>query len=314
MFRKFFASVFVLSFVILAVPAMLLFGLYRTVLNENFYKGPLLDEVYNRGISLLVEEFSARDQQILSKYFTHDELVGIIKRDVPISLFQGFLDDAFSQLNGILDNNGKRKIILKLDSIKEPVNKLIDDLINILFDEKIKPCAKGEYPKMQPMPSCIPKGQAKNYKNQFKREITANLSVIMQQVRPIELDTTPLLQNLQQIKLAEIIIQAFFAALGILCLFIILVLWKPFLRGVRWLGGTFLFVAFEALVIYKAIPILAANLNSSFQNIPQNQADQIYGVLKFAINYYNTQMLYVLITLGLIGSVLIFLGYFFKKQ
>lgn len=314
MFRKFFASLFILVFVVFSVPAIILFGFYQTIFNVDFYKGPLLNEVYNRAIPIIVDEIYVNDKNILGKYFKKEEIVEIVKRDIPQDVFRNILDDVFKQLDLVL-NAGKSKITLKLDSVKDPLKKLVGDLQNTLFTEKIPQCKKGESPRMLALPSCMPSGVAgETYKKRFNQEIDNNLKMIFSNIKPIEIDARPIIQNLETIKAFELVAQALFASLGILCLLILLVLWKPLARGLKWLGVPFIIASFEALVMYKMIPLLISSTNIRFNDIPEKYLDDVRGIINFMVSCYQKQLLYVVIFSFSIGFAMILTGYFLPKK
>ncbi len=313
MIRKIFAVIFIIVFLAFSIPAVFLFGFYRTALSQDFYKGPLLDEIYNKITPVVVDEFTKHDKEILSKYFTREELIDVFKHNVPQSVFANILQNGFLQLKAVLEGSAQQKIVIKFDDLKEPFLKLTDDLINILFTEKIKQCAKNEYPKMQPVPSCIPAGyDVAIYKKRFESQISASVDQIFKNIRPLEIDTAPIAQNVQAIQVLDVAIQAYFGMLMVLCAIIFLILWKPFSRGLKWLGTTFVLFAFNALVIYKAIPILGRSLVLKDMNIPPEYADEMQNIVNFIIAYYQRQIGYVCIAVFVAGVIMIFAGYFKK--
>lgn len=312
MIRKFFAFLIVIAFVLVAVPVIFLFGLDRTLLNQDFYRGPLISEVYNKAMPLIADEIYLKAKGVFGKSITGEEFVVVLKNSVPASYFQEILDDAFLQLNEILDGNGKTKIVIRVDSLKPAFKNLGENILETL-KQKTPVCKKNEAPRFNPLPSCVsPEFESDAYKKEYARSLDAYIAQFFANTKPIEIDAAPITQNIQQIKIIKIALQAIFASLALFALFIFLILWKPFSRGMRWVGGAMIFVAFEAFVIYKMVPILTANLNLGLKDIPQKYADAIYEVIRFAINYFDKNILYFAIAFGAIGIALVFAGYLLK--
>src|SRR3989339_1692232 len=113
MFRKFLAFVLVVVLLVFSVPATIFFGFYNTIFNYDFYEGPLLNNVYNQGVPILIEEMVSQDNDMLGKYFTRDELFELFKKDIPVTAFQTIVRGVTSQVDGILRGNGKTKITIQ---------------------------------------------------------------------------------------------------------------------------------------------------------------------------------------------------------
>ncbi|MFH1534310.1 MAG: hypothetical protein ABID64_05260, partial [Nitrospirota bacterium] len=88
MIRRIFAGFLVFIFVVLALPVITLFGFYKTFLDEDFYKGELLEGVYEMFISSIPvdveweEQFGTldRDQfvEMLRDVYSSEDLVAIV--------------------------------------------------------------------------------------------------------------------------------------------------------------------------------------------------------------------------------------------
>jgi hypothetical protein len=309
MFRKFLAFVLVLVFLAFSVPATIFFGFYNTVFNYDFYEGPLLDNVYNQGAPILIEEIVNQDKDILGKYFTRDELFELFKKDIPITSFQVIIRNITSQVDGILKGNGKTKIIIQFDSLKPNFDTLIVDFTNELFDKKIPKCEPSQKIVFRDLPSCV-KPDTDFYRKEFVTQIQQNFDEIFKsKAKSIEIDATPVLRNFQVIQSFSVLTQAFFIFLAILCLLILLVLWKPFYRGFKWLGITFFIVSFNSLVFYKTISILSSYIDVKDIDIPEKYIPEVKNIIDFIVNSFKNQMLYVLGFALLFGLVLYLIGY-----
>ncbi|MBI5152621.1 hypothetical protein HZA39_03735 [Candidatus Peregrinibacteria bacterium] len=312
MIRKFFAFILILVFVFVSIPVMILFGLNRTLLNQNFYTGPLINDVYERFMPMFADEFYSQVKRDLGRYLTSEEFVVVFKKSIPVSTFQGILDDLFIQLNGILEGNGKTKIVVKLDPFKSSLKGLGENIFDAV-KAKAPECKKGQVPQFNPMPTCVIPGlNTDTYKKAFSREVENSINQAFIIMKPVEVDMTPIIKEMNKLELIQLAIQVLFCSLALFALLIVLVLWKPFSRGMRWLGGAITFVAFEALIIYKIIPILTANLNLGFHDVPQKYLNAIQGSVKFLINSFDKQILYFMIVFVIIGAALVFTGYLLK--
>ena len=125
----------------------------------------------------------------------------------------------------------------------------------------------------------------------------------------IEIDATPVLQNFQVIQSFSVLAQAFFMFLAILCLLILLVLWRPFSRGFRWLGVVFVIISFNALVFYKTISILSLYIDVKKMGFPEKYAPEVRNIIDFTVNSFKNQMLYALGFALFLGLVLYLVGY-----
>lgn len=312
MIRKFFAFILILVFVFVSIPVMILFGLNRTLLDQDFYTGPMLNDVYERFMPMFADEFYSKVQRDLGKHLTAEEFVVVFKKSIPVSVMQGTLTDFFTQLNGILEGNNKTKIVVKLDLFKSSLKNLGENIFDTI-KAKAPECKKGQVPQFNPMPTCVVLGlNTDTYKKAFSSQVEMSINQAFTTMKPVEIDMTPFIKEASKLKLIELAEQVLFGLFALIGLLIVLVLWKPFSRGMRWLGGTITFVAFEALIIYKMIPILTANLNLGFHDLPQKYLDGIYGSVNFLVNSFDKQILYFMIVFIVIGAALIFTGYLLK--
>ncbi|HBB02998.1 MAG: hypothetical protein US89_C0004G0061 [Candidatus Peregrinibacteria bacterium GW2011_GWF2_38_29] len=309
MFRKFLAFVLVVVLLVFSVPATIFFGFYNTIFNYDFYEGPLLNNVYNQGVPILIEEMVSQDNDMLGKYFTRDELFELFKKDIPVTAFQTIVRGVTSQVDGILRGNGKTKITIQFDSLKPYFDVLIINFTNELFDKKIPKCEVGQKIVFKDLPSCV-KPDTDFYKKGFVSQMQKNFDEIFKsKASSVEIDATPVLQNFQAIQGFSVLTQAFFMFLAILCLLILLVLWKPFSRGFKWLGVVFFIVSFNALVFYKTVSILSSYIDISNIGFPEKYIPEVRNIIDFIVNSFKNQMLYVLGFALLFGLALYLIGH-----
>jgi hypothetical protein len=89
MIRRIFAGIFVFVFIVISLPLITSFGIYKTFLNEDFYKGEFLDVVYEFAIEKIPEQIEWENMpqeidqeefnEILKDVFTKDDLLIVIE-------------------------------------------------------------------------------------------------------------------------------------------------------------------------------------------------------------------------------------------
>ncbi len=263
MIRKVLAGFLVFIFIVLALPVVTLLGFYKTFLDENFYKGELLDGVYEMWIDSIPtdveweEQFGTlnRDQfvEMLREVYSAEDLVVVVE-DIESQISEAkFNEDNILYLN-IPFGWMREKAPLLAESIAEMV---VSDL---------EPCESiDEFDINQH--NCIPEGVlVSTVKDGVKIDLEEQILKDVPEIYEFEIELVSMEAQTGE-DVSEYFTRALnngivisVVALVVVLLLIALVVFRPFTRVMKWEFRAIFLASIIPLVTYVSLYFLAEKL------------------------------------------------------
>lgn len=266
MIRKVLAGFLVFIFIVLALPVATLFGFYKTFLDEDFYKGELLDGVYEMWIDTIPsdveweEQFGTldRDQFIvmLREVYSSEDLVSVVEE-----IEEQISDAKFNEKNVLY-------LDIPFDWMREKAPVLAESIAEIVISD-LEPCESIEEFDVN-QHNCIPEGVlASTVKDGIKIDLERQILIDIPEVYEFEVKLVEM-----ESQVGEDVSDYFSRALNngftisivvliIVLLLIALMIFRPFSRVMKWEFRAIFLASIVPLVTYTSLYFLAEKLEFS---------------------------------------------------
>ena len=241
MIRKFLAG-FVLSvFVVSAALFYLVLAFYFTILNKNFYNS---DEFASYSYDLVASElpnyFKANFTEIIS--YEYDSYV--VKKYITVADFKPIIIDFGDEFSEAVKVGGPHKFRIDLTSLVNKRSLITEELANHLV-ENLNTCTDSSV-YLAENPRCIPSNVPKDdfvrqFKATFDRKLFSNLSDEF----TFSLNL-PTVDKSSVLDLAKTFLYGYLAFLTILLILIGLIIFRPFIRVLKWI----IFAILKSLILF----------------------------------------------------------------
>jgi hypothetical protein len=280
MIRKVLAGFLVFIFIVLALPIVTLFGFYKTFLDEDFYKGELLDGVYEMWIDTIPtdveweEQFGNLDRsqfvEMLREVYSPEDLVVVV-------------EDIERQISEAKFNE---KNILYLDIpfgwMRDKAPVLAESIAEMVASD-LEPCETIEDFNVN-QHNCIPEGvMTSTVKDGIKIDLEKQILVDIPEIYELEVKLVEM-----ESQVGEDVSDYFTRALNngfiisivvliAVLLLIALMIFRPFTRVMKWEFRAIFLASIIPLVTYVSLYFLAEKLEFSET---QAQFDLIALIIK----------------------------------
>lgn len=255
--RGFFASIIAVIFEFVFVSAFVLFVILNTILTADFYKGNFPIKVREAVVTMALD-FANSQPELKNSSYSQEKLKTDIEAILKPEYFSNLIAQITDQLqNGYIDDNENREIVLDLTALKKSSVGTSDVVID-----------------------------------QFMKRIPDKFTF------DIPLQKDPVFgNNIFSAEFAWKVFMMLSAVLGFLILLVSLIIFRPWHRIVKWIGGMFITVSISSglmfLLIYYTPRLLAERGLINYQNVdPQTVAKYLdifmsifYAVLRDALIY-----------------------------
>lgn len=302
MIRKFFASLFLLFFVIFSLTFSVVWGLYDTFLDRDFYTGDFVDLAYgfiveeipkNLNLEEQFPDISERDvQALISDVFKTEDLRFVIS-------------DVVEQLDSVtISNSSELRLSLPLSWLEGKQHDIAVSLVDFMY-EQLPSCSAEEFLNSGVNGfECIPEGYSKldmvsKVETMLDRNIFSNLptNIVLSEVDLPD----GFVGNLNQ--LVEIVFKKIFTVFLLLTtlsfVLLSLVVYKPWQRVLRWQVRAVFFASLSVTALFSALLLSP----SVFTGIYQLVVDSLPAADE---NFYRS--VYNFVTATLATSVLTYSG------
>jgi|GEM_PF-6014331 len=191
--RKIGASLLVMLFVLLSLPNFLIYGLSKTYLSTDFYRGEDLNKgVYNYVLDQTVTVLR-NESEMFKGYFDRGELRAQIEKVFTAKIFSDTLGDFANQLDDYKKNSDK-SLVISLKTFRENLLTVGNNLAYLIY-QNLPTCSDAELLTLisakNAAPECVPKSLPydqvvkpinDNFENTIYNQIPEELSNIDQAV------------------------------------------------------------------------------------------------------------------------------------
>jgi hypothetical protein len=320
MFRKILAVICVVLVAILITPFLLFRSITNSYLDPEFYKGPVLEEIYDEFVSFVSEEIQ-KDEKV-ANYFTVDEVREIISNNFPKEDIEVILQDFVSQIKGIEDRRKGDAINVSLMPVKNNIDNLAEDVSSRIVSD-IPACEAETDIQNVPrddlgMPECIPvtinseRIQAplkneiqKELNNAVPGEFTLDLTTGMEEQKTYLNQAVSIIEYIQ-LMLPFIIL--------ILLLLIALLIYSPYHSIMAYIGAALFSGGTLSIIIVQfinRIPRLAVN-QSNMPELSSNEIEELRGLYTVLVGFISDRMFIYSLYFAGAGAVLILIALFIK--
>jgi hypothetical protein len=271
--RKILASFLIILFVLVSIPALFLFGLKTTVFNPNFY-----DKEATEHIQEFISEIGASEvikDKDLSKYVSKEEIKEEIKDVIDHNVLQNVVGSFFGELQNLEMIKRTGKIQISLLDVKEKTPVIASKLANILSDG-IKTCENvDDIIEENGLPSCIPKEFSRD---EFIAQVTKEINKTLESEIPEEY----VFEIGEDVEQAEELYTTLFilhylpyflaGVLVLLALLILLVIYKPFLLGLRYMSKAGIGSGIIGLLISRSVLLIPGAIRETSEQMEYKEA------------------------------------------
>ena len=320
MIRKIFASLLLLLILITAPLLSLLYAIFETYLNPNFYQDEIIaNEIYDTSLSFISMNL-AQNETLNS--FTEEEIKEKLKQLLPIETLLEIDKSIFDQ---ITKEPLPDEIIIDLTEIKETLPATTTEIIED-YANGLEPCNTTNDQNVSVIsvteggiPTCLPLGTTKEqlinsfdnsdvYKD-IPSQLSLDLNVIPAQPRML------LEFIIQNNTLIRVILIGLFLLPTIL---IGLIIFKPAKSVLRWIANAFFWVGlplvFMNLTIEGTVKAVLFQFAGQNPDINLTQIDKTMQFVLTFIKFITDKIVIHGIILTAIGSVLFIISFLIPKK
>jgi len=319
--RKAIAVLFVLIFALIALPALFLKTISVTYLNPDFYDGKIIDKSYEYIVGFISDGVSSEED--VKVYFSKEDIAGMVKKYIPVSLMHDLAVDFTAQLKSINDGRKQDSIVVSLMPIKNNMGSISQDIsVKIIGSiPACEPVAEEEVAAEEEVvveyvdgkPVCIPEGFDTNEILQnVKYEIEKELNNIIPGEFTLELGKTDsqqatFRQMVSFVSYLQIILPLFML---VFLLLIALFIYSPYSLVSKFTGAALFIAGVFGLIVSQLlghIPSLIVT-KENFSGLLAEELSSLNEIYSFFIGFIVEKMsIYSLYLLG-IGIVIILFG------
>lgn len=140
MFRKFLASLLIFIFTLVALPATLIWSVYNTFLDRDFYSGEFVEDAYDAMVTVGPELVDLKEFHSLTPEDVRELFQKIFTKDDLAKFFDSTIEYLTSALHDVKGDKIKMKIPLNLLSEKKDI--ISKEIADLLY-EKLPKCGKN---------------------------------------------------------------------------------------------------------------------------------------------------------------------------
>jgi hypothetical protein len=325
--RKAIAVLFVLIFALIALPALFLKTISVTYLNPDFYDGKIIDKSYEYIVGFISDGVSSEED--VKNYFSKEDIAGMVKKYIPVSLMHDLAVDFTAQLKSINDGRKQDAIVVSLMPIKNNMGSISQDIsVKIIGSiPACEPVAEEEVAVEEDVvveeevaveyvdgkPVCIPEGfDTTEVLQNAKYEIEKELNNIIPGEFTLELGNTDsqqatFRQMVSFVGYLQIILPLFML---VFLLLIALFVYSPYSLVSKFTGAALFLAGVFGLIVSQLlghIPSLIVT-KENFADLLAEELSSLNEIYSFFIGFIVEKMsIYSLYLLG-IGIVIILFG------
>jgi len=296
-------------FIVLAVPLIGAFGIYKTFLNEDFYKGEVLEIVYELWVGAAVDAVDVEDvsfsldkdkfMEVLQEVFTADDLA------LMIDDIKNEIDEAVFLEGGVIPIELSFKwLIDRSDVMAESVTDLIVD--------GLEPCKSVDEFNPDEF-NCIPEGfSISTIKDEVRADLKAQLVNDIPESYSFDIETKLDIKAGEDVSdyVNSIIHDVFFIG-SLVLLFVLLLLglvvFKPAVRVFKW--------EMKAIFLASFLPLIAfLILSKGVDKIKIEEAEEFFELFSFIVKAFSNTLLSYLIPVAVVSFVFWIVGIIFDKK
>jgi hypothetical protein len=309
------AVLLTLIFALLTIPTFFIRSIVKTYLNPAFYEGPVIEESHEYLIEFLNEQV-AEDENV-AIYFNEADIDELTRKTITSDDLRVVVQDFIAQMNNISDGRKSNVIAVSLMPLKENIPDMASSIASNIIEQT--PDCEEEIDDLEAfisngLPNCIPVEIEKSaIENPLALEIEKNLYDMIPGEFSLDLnsaeagDAAAFTQLLFILKYAQMILPLFML---ILLLLMSLIIYKPYTRIMKFIGGSFLLGGVFALA--------AGQL---FSQIPDIYKDSINGLnsfysflIDFIVGKINIYSVYFIGVGALVILVAFYLSQYYEKH
>ncbi len=187
-FRRAFAGVFILIFVVIALPTFLYFGVSNSILRPSFYEGPIAGTVYDFLLKVSTQRLIKADE-VITEHFTESDIRTEIMSVYPLEMFKKNMAGFASQLEAV-KSGASRSISFSLNDFRQSLLTFANNLAYKLF-QSLPICQGGQIPEQDTrgLPTCVPPGvEYNNIAAPFSQRFEAAVYMAVPEPAPVDLN------------------------------------------------------------------------------------------------------------------------------
>lgn len=267
MIRKFLAGLILSLFVVSASFFYLVVTFYFTILNKNFYNS---DEFASYTYDLVISELPNYFDKNLPESISSEYALYVIKKHITVLDVKPIISDFGDELSEAIKIGGPHKFRLDLTSLINKRGLISEEFADHLV-ENLNTCTDSSV-YLAENPRCIPSSVSKDdfvrqFKATFDRKLFSNISDEF----TFSLNL-PTVNKSSVLDLAKTVLYGYMAFLTILLILIGLIVFRPFIRVLKWI----VFAILKSLILFALaifipsilpIKIFAVIFNLIFQQI-----------------------------------------------
>jgi hypothetical protein len=315
------AVLLVLIFGLITVPTFFIRSIVKTYFNPSFYEGPVVEESHEYFLSFFQKE--VKKDKFVDEYFTEEEIEKLTRDYFKFEAFKQIITDFVTQMNNLSEDRQKGEIDVSLMPLKQNIPDMSSDISNIIVN-KIPECGSEaeeqeeteEFEFNGSLPECIPSVIGKEQvEKPLAREIEKDLNDAIPGEFKLDFDNGQLSEEATEFKqllfifsYAQMILPLFML---ILVLLIALIIYKPYTRVMKFIGGSFVLGGVLALAsgqLLKQIPSAAMTVDLS-------EMISFYSfLLQFIVDRINIYSVYFIGIGSLVILVALYLSHYYEKH
>lgn len=309
------AVLLALIFSLITIPTFFIRSVVKTYLNPAFYEGEVIEESHEYLIEFLNDQIA--DDENISSYLNEEDINKLTTDYVTSESLRTVVQDFIAQLNNISDGRNSNRIAVSLMPLKEKIPNMATDIAVYILDHT--PDCEYEIEDIDvflndPLPNCIPTEIERSViENPLSLEIEKNLYDIIPGEFSLDLNSsgnsenTSFTQLLFIFKYAQMILPLFML---ILLLLIALIIYKPYTRIMKFIGGSFIFGGVFSLIAGQ----LLAQVPSLYREYINGLSEFYSFIVNFIVERINIYSVYFIGIGGLVVLIAFYLSHYYEKH
>jgi len=293
MVRSFFTFLNGFLFVLVAVPAICLLSFVGTFFGRHLYEGEFVDDVYEVGVSVVVDEVMDSDVHF-SKVLSSSDVAEVVRDSFDLETVRGVFLDGVDRLNSRGDS-----LTVSLMGIHDEVSGFIDNLTD-KYISNLSDCDEVSDFGTN-LPSCV---DGSVDRDDVLKKISSRVEKRVFRSFPLSYDLRSdsfFLSKLISLGARQLIV-AVLVSICLLFLFLMAFTRYPYLKQMLWaLAGV---IGVVAVIVYLLALFSAGALFSGFVSIVNGSGDLLLKMFEIVVRYWFASMKFS--SLILIGISVVF--------
>ncbi len=310
------AVLLVLIFGLVTVPTFFIRSIVKTYFNPSFYEGPVVEESHEYFLSFFRKQI--KQDEFVDEYFTEEEIEKITREYFEFDAFKEIITDFVTQMNNLSEDRQKGEIDLSLMPLKQNIPEMSSDISGIIVS-KIPVCEPEEeieeFEFNGSLPECIPSAIGKE---QVEKPLAREMEKDLNDAIPGEFKPNTEFKHLLFIfNYAQMILPLFML---IIILLMTLIIYKPYTRVMKFMGGSFVLGGALALIsgqLLKQAPsaVITPETLPGLITVDLNEMISFYSfLLQFVVERINIYSVYFIGTGSLVILVALYLSQYYEKH